>query len=1015
MKYAYNFVLVGLLICLSLHNSLAQKENNHWFFGIGAGINFNDSVQVLSGETNTKEGCATISHRTTGELLFYTDGRTVWNAKHAIMPNGTNLLGHYSSTQSAVIVPNPADEYKYFIFSPGHPPTNTNQFSYSEVDMRLNGGTGDVVAGSKNTILFDNSTEKIAAVKNANDDGYWVLGHTMDNVFWVYPITKTGIGSPQRYYTGSNLEGNMDWAGYMKFSPDGKRIANALRGSLHRVEIFDFDKETGAISYLRYTLPGNAQVYGVEFSPDNKLLYVAEMNNSNRDYNGCIYQYNLSSGIEAIILQTKTYLIANSNISYGALQLAPNGKIYASKKVGASETGVAYLGVINSPNEIGFYCDYIDDGLFLEGNYTLVGLPTMISNVCAIKINYDSFKLCYLDTARFHLVTDYVIDSLRWNFNDGPSGNQNTAITTQPLHLFTSPGEYQVKTTAYRYYCSDSIVKIIQVLDRPKLNLGNDTLICAGSLLKLNVATKDATYSWQDGTTSPIYDVVTSGTYSVNIEIGKGCNSTDTIKVVVASPEISSVEPVDISCNGRNDGKITINAVEGHGKLAYSIDNRNFQDVGLFPELRSGVYHAVVRDTNNCVDMKINIAIREPDKLTFEYFAPKHISCFGEDDGAILYQIAGGTKDYQITVTNQAGATPPSTNKLSHGIYSMNVTDTHGCQLAASTQILEPEKLEMQLATTPVTCNGGYDGTITSTVHGGIDSLPYTYRWSNGNYDKDIYRLFSGYYTLHVTDANFCTVDSMVFVPQPTDIVAKIKTTDIRCFGDDDGSIDLDVEGGTGVFLFNWNNGATQQDLTQLKPGEYAVTVTDTLLRACAAAYTVITEPPLLEITLIDTAMCVNSSSNGEIEVSITGGVKDYAINWSNGATGLKLVNLIPDFYTLTVTDTNQCTEQLSVEIDSYNCLLYREIPNVFTPNNDNLNDYFAIRAEKVSTFDVQIINRWGMKIYAWTNPDEKWDGTLLNTGADAPSGVYYYIATAHCFNGETFTVKGFLHLVREK
>ena len=166
------FYFLMLLTPITLH---AQGEANNWYFGQNAGITFNTTPPsaLTDSKINTLEGCTTISDAT-GNLLFYTDGRTVWDRNGGIMPNanynqGNGLLGDPSSTSSALIIPQPNVENRYYIFAvdePHHlnaatyPNQNTlfsfldddgfnNGFTYSIVDITLNNGLGDVIPSQK--------------------------------------------------------------------------------------------------------------------------------------------------------------------------------------------------------------------------------------------------------------------------------------------------------------------------------------------------------------------------------------------------------------------------------------------------------------------------------------------------------------------------------------------------------------------------------------------------------------------------------------------------------------------------------------------------------------------------------------------------------------------------------------------------------------------------------------------------------------------------------------------------
>uniref|UniRef100_A0A2B4RJ23 DNA topoisomerase 2 n=1 Tax=Stylophora pistillata TaxID=50429 RepID=A0A2B4RJ23_STYPI len=161
---------------------VAQKQNYYWYFGNGAGLNFNTNppTAVTDGKVRTFEGSATISDEN-GDLLFYTDGTTVWDKNHTVMPNGTGLRGSSSSTQSGVLVPMPGDANKYYVFTVGF---MDPVFCYSIVDLSLRGGLGDVMRAYKNIELFTDwsfgrryAAEKIAAVRHSNGRDFWVIGH----------------------------------------------------------------------------------------------------------------------------------------------------------------------------------------------------------------------------------------------------------------------------------------------------------------------------------------------------------------------------------------------------------------------------------------------------------------------------------------------------------------------------------------------------------------------------------------------------------------------------------------------------------------------------------------------------------------------------------------------------------------------------------------------------------------------------------------------------------------------
>lgn len=204
------FLLQFLLFVYSFSQSTDIKRTHHWYFGENAGIDFSSGTAVVdtNGKINTLEGCATISD-IHGNLLFYTDGKKVWDSTHTLMPNGYGLHGDWSSQNSAVIVPNPSHENIYYLFTTPAYAGNSSGFKaleYSIVDMSLNGGLGDLT--SKNISLIPISTEQLGVVHHQNKVDFWVVGHEDgSNNFLSFLVTANGVSHiPVISSIGKNID-----------------------------------------------------------------------------------------------------------------------------------------------------------------------------------------------------------------------------------------------------------------------------------------------------------------------------------------------------------------------------------------------------------------------------------------------------------------------------------------------------------------------------------------------------------------------------------------------------------------------------------------------------------------------------------------------------------------------------------------------------------------------------------------------------------------------------------------
>ncbi|HVK37499.1 MAG TPA: hypothetical protein VNA88_03120 [Candidatus Kapabacteria bacterium] len=379
MLVRYLAPLFALL--MAAPSALAQSEANVWYFGRGAGIDFNGAVPtpLADGAIDQEEGCASIADPTTGQLLFYTDGMTVWNRQHRAMPNGTGLMGHASSTQSALIVPAPCDPRRFYVFtvdaSPLQDPPNEG-LHYSIVDLDGDGGLGVVTA--KNVPIYAPTTEKLTAVRHANGIDVWVVTHEWSsNAFRAYLVSAAGVAStPNLSYTGSAHEGGAQYAiGYLKASSDGRRIASVVATSF--VELFDFNAATGLLTYT--TRLSDRAKYGLSFSPDGRFLYLVEWQP------GWIYdslfQYDVTAGDAQAIFDSRTPIATGD---FYAMQCAPDGRIYIANNSALLAANTGWMPTIDRPNDKGIACGFNPRGFRMQVGAVeprvAVGLPNMIES-----------------------------------------------------------------------------------------------------------------------------------------------------------------------------------------------------------------------------------------------------------------------------------------------------------------------------------------------------------------------------------------------------------------------------------------------------------------------------------------------------------------------------------------------------------------------------------------------------------------------------------------------------------
>jgi hypothetical protein len=236
-----------------------KKRANIWYFGQNAGISFNTNppTALFDGKINTFEGCSSMSD-TGGNLLFYTDGLTVWDKNHQVMSNGTGLLGDKSSTQSAIIIHHPENDSLYYIITTPYAYDYNIGARVSIVNIYQNRVL------TKNLTLHPNSSEKITAVNHSNGRDIWIVGHEYGNSkFFSYLLTKNGfINCGLISNVGGSLESDeFNNQGQIKFSVDGKLLAICHFTDM-LVELFEFDNFNGMLK-LKKSIYTNGFISGI--------------------------------------------------------------------------------------------------------------------------------------------------------------------------------------------------------------------------------------------------------------------------------------------------------------------------------------------------------------------------------------------------------------------------------------------------------------------------------------------------------------------------------------------------------------------------------------------------------------------------------------------------------------------------------------------------------------------------------------------------------------------------------
>lgn len=359
------YVMLFILVVLAARNVSAQRQATNWYFGNKSGLNLENVTYVMSdGALISNASCASICEPT-GDLRMYTNGNTIWNAKHLIVANGTDIAGNANGSQGAIIVPVPTSNHLFYVFTAPANGVNTmgqpDSLRYTIVDMSANGGMGAVEALHKNVPIYGVVEEKLTAVYDANGIDVWIIAHGFKNNKYVaYKLTQDGLEGPVESTLG--IADNLGGRGCMKASPNGAKIARALTLQ-NKVELVDFNNATGVVSNASAigSLPG---CYGVEFSSYSSRLFVTTVG-VNQNY---INQFDLKQPSITDIIASKYTITPPDQVYPTALQLGYNGIIYMSNAQSSS------LGKIQNADTLGAFLNYTHDAIDLAGT-TMNGLP----------------------------------------------------------------------------------------------------------------------------------------------------------------------------------------------------------------------------------------------------------------------------------------------------------------------------------------------------------------------------------------------------------------------------------------------------------------------------------------------------------------------------------------------------------------------------------------------------------------------------------------------------------------
>lgn len=409
------------------------------------------------------------------------------------------------------------------------------------------------------------------------------------------------------------------------------------------------------------------------------------------------------------------------------------------------------------------------------------------------------------------------------------------------------------------------------------------------------------------GTTN--YTGLIANTYTIIVQDANGCQFTTTATVTDLSGLVANITAqTNVSCNGGNNGSVTVTASGSTAPYSYSLNGGAFGGSGTFSGLAAGTYTVTARDGNSCT-VTVTVTITQPTAMAGVISAQTNVSCFGGNNGSVTVSGSGGTTPYTYSIDAGPFGGTPTFNTLTAGPHTVTIRDANNCTVTVPVTITQPTALVLSTSSVNAICTAS-NGSATVTANGGTPI--YTYLWTpSAQTGATANNIPAGNYSVFVTDANGCTQTALVSVGANTGGTATISSVqNVSCAGGNDGSMTVSMgAGSTPPFTYAWNpTSQTGVTATNLTAASYTVTVTDG--NGCiSSANAVVTQPAVLGNTFTMTPVSCFGGNNGTLTVNPTGGTAPYSYLWTPGGyTTQTASNLTAGTYTVVITDANGCT-----------------------------------------------------------------------------------------------------------
>ncbi|OFY20198.1 MAG: hypothetical protein A2W98_12710 [Bacteroidetes bacterium GWF2_33_38] len=488
------------------------------------------------------------------------------------------------------------------------------------------------------------------------------------------------------------------------------------------------------------------------------------------------------------------------------------------------------------------------------------------------------------------------------------------------------------------------------------------------------------TYLWDNGSTNQTISGLSAGEYEITVIDASGCQSFSSLIITQPNTPLN-ISSTTYDVTSGSNGMIDLSVSGGTTPYTYQWSNGlTTQDLA---GLQGGVYSVTVTDKNGCIKTGSVILHTQGCSMSLSSIVNEAL-CFNSATGSIELIPIGGTAPYSYIWDN--GASTQTISSLSMGSYDVTVTDDNGCVSTLNATVTAPTAIAIVALVQEANCQQT-DGGASVYVSGGTS--PYSYLWNNDIATNSIENVSPGSYSVSITDDNGCTAVKNVLINNNNSPI--VTFTDIispTCSNSSDGSATIEITAGTPPYLILWSTGGNDTIETGISSGDITVNVYDDNF-CMGVAHANIIAPTALAIQSEITDVLYGN--DGSILLNVTGGVAPYTYLWETGETANSLTGLSAGDYTITITDSHDCslTETISVSGNPCDITIYFAVVDATC---NGLSNGYA---------DVTVVNGMYPFSFSWSNGRTTED--LINVSA----GNYFVTVTDNrgCVETDSITI----------